>query len=153
MPAKVRGRLQPLLAVVVRPEQPMASDVLVMRHLGQRPLQLILGKIESVVVDALPGIIKCAQKDADLAEISRKEDGLSISEGGTVGVLGVSISGRDLGVTVRHLPATKLNDHGPVRNLLGDLGRRGFQDGDLVIGQIVFIQVRYLFCVWKQALA
>lgn len=47
----------------------MARDVLVLRHIGQGPLQLLLRHIEGVVIDGFLGPLESLEDQVDLAKI------------------------------------------------------------------------------------
>lgn len=66
-------RLEPLAAIVIGAEQTEAADVLVMRQLGQRALELLKGQVEGVVLDALSGLFESLEKQVDLAEVATAE--------------------------------------------------------------------------------
>lgn len=110
----------------------MAADVLVRGKLGQGSFQLCPREVQRIVVYPLLGILQCLEQQVDLAEIARR---VNSARGG--------VPGRHIG-WVRDLPASQLNDGRARRNCLGYLSRMGFQQRNLIIGQVILFQIRDL---------
>lgn len=108
----------------------MACDMLVVRELGQGSLKLLSIQVQCVVIDVLGGVFESSKQKIDLAQISAKSVSECVPDYG--------------GKLVEHLPTPELDDHGTLGNPLCNAGRRVLQDFDLIIGQVVFIQVRDL---------
>jgi len=67
---QVRRLLQPFPAIVVRAQQAVALDVAVGRKLAKGALELLLGQVQSVVVNGLAAVLEGLEQEIDLAKVS-----------------------------------------------------------------------------------
>lgn len=94
--------------------------MLVIRELGQSPLELLSIQIQGVVVHSLGSVFKSSKQQVDLAQVSAKSASGSVP----------SVAGRP----VEHLPAPELDDHSMLGNSLRNSGRRVLENFDLIVG-------------------
>ena len=139
------GCLEPLAAIVVGAEQAKAADMLVARQLGKSAFEFLARQVEGVVLDVLVGLFEGLQDQVHLPEVSGKRENVSGIEwsqrGACKGRSASQVSNGCMKYNIQDLPAAELDDHGPLRDALGNVVCMRLEDLDFAIGQVILVQV------------